>query len=62
MIATINVVCRACNAAVGARCTEPKLDGNRFIETFHRERVLDAIDKQSKEDLEKSLKEQSEKK
>ena len=34
-----NVVCPVCQAAKGGRCLEPVKDGNKWIDTPHRERV-----------------------
>jgi hypothetical protein len=33
-----DVVCPTCDAAVGAKCLEKKLDGHSFIESYHIER------------------------
>jgi hypothetical protein len=42
MIDPLSVVCQACSAAIGARCTRSVKDGSKFINEFHQARI-DAI-------------------
>lgn len=35
----IDVVCPKCHAAIGAKCTEKKLDGSKFVEYVHFARI-----------------------
>lgn len=39
MKTSLNFICPKCKAAKGAKCTEPKRDGSRFIPVPHIERI-----------------------
>ncbi len=39
---TLSVICPKCRASVGGRCLEPIKDGSQYIDTVHKERVIEA--------------------
>lgn len=39
----LKIKCPICNAAIGAKCMEPKKDGAEFVNWFHIARVEGAI-------------------